>query len=60
MNQATSTELRRDSSKVFNAVQESGKVTILFRDRPDMVLMSQKYVAELMAQAYKDGQESVK
>ena len=60
MNKATSTELRRDSSKVFNAVQEGGKVTILFRDRPDMILMSQKYVSELMAKAYRDGQKSAK
>ena len=60
MKQATSTELRRDSSSVFNAVQEGGKVTILFRDRPDMVLMSQKYIANLLAKTFEEGKKSVK
>ena len=60
MKQATSTELRRDSSKVFNAVQELGQVVILHRDRPDMILVSQKHIAKVMAKAYEEGRKSVK
>jgi prevent-host-death family protein len=38
----TSTELRRESSAVYNEVQEKGSVSIVHRDRPMMVLITVK------------------
>ena len=38
----TPTELRRESPKVFNEVQAYGAVAIAHRDRPLMLLMTQK------------------
>lgn len=56
----TTTELKFNRPKVFNEVAENGAVLITHRDRPDMYLASQKYIAQVMADSYKKGQESVK
>ena len=38
----TTTELRLDRRKIFNEVQANGAVAIAHRDRPPMVLITQK------------------
>lgn len=45
----TTTELRIDRRKVFNEVQDNGAVAIAHRDRPLMVLMTQKELDRIKA-----------
>jgi len=49
----TPTELRINSSKVFNEVQASGKVIIKSKSRPDMILMTADKFCEYMENAEK-------
>lgn len=43
----TPTEVRRESPKVYNAVQRDGAVTITHRDRPKMVLITEEKLKQL-------------
>jgi prevent-host-death family protein len=47
----TPTELRTNSSKVFNEVQASGRVTIKSKSRPDMVLMTVSKLEEMLRES---------
>ena len=47
MKEFTPTEFRANSSKVFNQVQESGKIKIVSKSRPDMILMTEKVYLRL-------------
>ena len=51
----SATELRQDSSKVFNQVQSMGWVKIKSRSRPDMVLLTQKELDELLSSKFESG-----
>ena len=46
----TSTELRRDSAAVYNAVMTSGMVHITHRDRPEMVLLTYDKLKEMVVE----------
>lgn len=45
--QVTPTEFRANSSKVFNAVQEFGKIEIVSKNRPKMILITEKKLKEI-------------
>lgn len=47
----TPTEFRQNSSKVFNEVQASGKVSIKSKSRPDMVLMTTVKLEDMLREA---------
>lgn len=51
----SATELRQDSSKVFNQVQSQGWVKIKSRSRPDMVLLTQDELDALLLAKYEEG-----
>ena len=46
----TPTQLRNNSSHVFNDVQRSGWVKIVSKTRPDMVIMTQEALDTILAQ----------
>ncbi len=50
-NTFTPTELRQNSAEVFNEVQRLGWSKIKSKSRPDMVLMTQRYLDEMLLQA---------
>ena len=54
-NTFSATDLRQDSSKVFNQVQSQGWVKIKSRSRPDMVLLTQEELDALMQAKYEEG-----
>ncbi len=56
----TATQLRQDSSKVFNEVQLSGQAKIVSRSRPTMILMTEDELEKLVKQFYEYGREVVK
>ena len=45
----TPTEVRRESPRVYNEVQSNGAVAIAHRDRPLMVLLTQKELDKRIA-----------
>ena len=51
----SSTELRIDSSRVFNEVQKSKEVEIVNRTRPTLVLILKDHLDHLKEQAAKNG-----
>lgn len=53
----SSTELRVDSSTVFNEVQKNDEVEIVNRSRPPMVLILKDHLDHLKEQAAKNGGE---
>ena len=55
----TATQLRQDSSKVFNEVQLSGQVKIISRSRPTMILMTEDELERLIKKFYEYGREVV-
>jgi hypothetical protein len=56
----STTELKHGRSEVYNEVAESGIIILKHRDRPDMYICSQKYMAEMMAKRHKEGKDAVK
>ncbi len=56
----TATQLRQDSSKVFNEVQLSGQAKIVSRSRPTMILMTEDELEKLVKQFYEYGRGVVK
>lgn len=55
----SATELRQDSSKVFNQVQSHGWVRIRSRSRPDMVLLTQDELDALLLAKYEEGKNEI-
>lgn len=53
--QFTATELRQDSSKVFNHVQSCGWAKITSRTRPKMVLITQEELDLILEAKYEEG-----
>jgi hypothetical protein len=51
----SATELRQDSSKVFNHVQACGWVKICGRSRPEMILLTQEEFDSLLVSKYEEG-----
>ena len=51
----SSTQLRIDSSRVFNEVQKSKEVEIVNRTRPTLVLILKDHLDHLKEQAAKNG-----
>jgi len=60
MKQVTVSEFRLDTGAVYNSVQMNGRVVITHRDRPDMLLITQEHMSEIMARSYEQGKNSVK
>ena len=60
MKSYTTTELKFNRPEVFNEVSDAGVVLLTHRDRPDMYIMSQKYMANMMAEKFEEGKKSVK
>ena len=60
MKSYTTTELKFNRPEVFNEVSDTGVVLLTHRDRPDMYIMSQKYMANMMAEKFEEGKKSVK
>ena len=50
----TATSLQRNSSSVFNEVQSSGIAVIESKSRPDMVIMTRKYMNEMVCKLAAD------
>jgi PHD/YefM family antitoxin component YafN of YafNO toxin-antitoxin module len=59
MKSYTTTELKFNRPQVFNEVSDTGVVLLTHRDRPDMYIMSQKYVAQMMADKFEEGRKAV-
>lgn len=53
----TATQLRQDSSKVFNEVQLSGQAKIVSRSRPTMILLTEDEFKRVTEQFYDHGLE---
>lgn len=53
----TATQLRQDSSKVFNEVQLSGQAKIVSRSRPTMILLTEDEFNRVTEQFYDHGLE---
>ena len=51
----TPTDFRANSSVVFNKVQESGQVKIVSKSRPVMILLTQKKLDAMLADASFNG-----
>lgn len=47
MKEFTPTEVRRESPKVYNAVQKDGAVLIQHRDRPKMIIITEEKYNEI-------------
>lgn len=60
MQKFSTTELRTKTSNVYNEVMEEGVALITNTHRPDMYIMSQKYMANMMAKKFEEGKKSVK
>jgi len=60
MKSATSTQLRKSTATVFNSLFKNGRIVITHRDRPDMILITQEHMSEIMARSYEQGKNSVK
>lgn len=48
MQKVTPTEFRSNTSQVFNEVQANGKIKIVSRGRPDMILMTAKELERII------------
>lgn len=55
MTMFSSTELRIESSRVFNEVQKNSEAEIINRGRPTMVLILKDHLDHLKEQASKNG-----
>jgi len=60
MKQVTVSEFRLDTGKTYNEVQVSGRVGIVHRDRPPMILATEEFLDKEFDKAFKRGAASTK
>jgi len=56
-NKFTATQLVRGSSEVFNEVQRNGWAKLTSKTRPDMVVITQDCLDEMLLQQFKAGKK---
>jgi hypothetical protein len=60
MKKFSTTELRTKTTNIYNEVMEEGVALITNTHRPDMYILSQKYMDAAMTKKFEEGKRSVK